>query len=106
MFGWGGWAKFAAIPALGLNLAIFRYTPRTFMHMAMTVAMNAWLCMNVSWMLSDLDKLPFLMAWAKVLFILGVGFLIAACIRGMKDKELLFEALSRFRRFRIKFFTR
>lgn len=94
-------AKVLITPTVLVNLSGFRYTERKLTGFFVTVAMNAWLIMNIFWMVSDLNKVDSLLIVARVMFIVGIGFLIAAIAKTGLDYQLLLEMLSRFRRLRI-----
>ena len=92
-----GPAKAMVVPTLAMNLLVFRYTRRALSQVAVVAAMNAWLLMNICWMVGDLDKDPRALAAARVLFGLGIVLLVVAVGRGASRPEVL----ARFRRLRM-----
>jgi hypothetical protein len=94
-------AKAMAFPTLVVNLLVFRYTKRSFGQIAVVGAMNSWLLMNISWMLSDLDKDPRLLTTARVMFGVGIALLALAVGRNVMHPQGLTAVLARFRRLRM-----
>lgn len=94
-------AKAVAAPALAVNLFVFRYTKHSFSQFAVVAAMNAWLVMNICWMVGDLDRDPRPLAVARVMFGLGMALLALAVAREAASPERLTRVLSHFRRLRI-----
>ena len=89
------------VPAAVFNLLIFRYTPRSYNDMAITGAMNAWLAMNALWIVADLRGTDSLVPLAKFFLLVGIALLISVGVRS-SSKETLFNAIRRFRRFRLR----
>ena len=94
-------AKAMVLPALAVNLFVFRYTKRSFSHFSVVAAMNCWLVMNICWMVGDLDKDPKPLAAARVMFVLGMVLLTLAVGRDAMHPERLTKVLAHFRRLRI-----
>jgi hypothetical protein len=94
-------AKMMVLPTLAFNLLVFRFTPRSFGHLSVVAAMNAWLMMNILWMAGDLDKDPRFVAAARVMFGLGLVLLALAAGRDAARPERLAKVLAHFRRLRI-----
>jgi hypothetical protein len=94
-------AKAMIGPTAAINLLVFRYTRRSFAHIAVVAAMNSWLAMNVLWMLGDLDKDPRYIAVARMMFMFGIGLLAMAVGRSGMQAGNLTRVLSHFRRLRI-----
>jgi hypothetical protein len=94
-------AKAMVLPTLAVNLFVFRYTKRSFSQFAIVAAMNAWLLMNIFWMVGDLDKNPRLIEFARALFGLGLVLLVLAIGRDAANPEALAKLLTRFRRLRV-----
>ena len=101
MLNQAGAAKLMVLPTLVVNLIAFRYTPRSLSQYAVVAAMNAWLVMNICWMVGDLDKDPRPLAIARVMFALGVGLLALAVGRNAMHPERLRQVLAHFRRVRM-----
>jgi hypothetical protein len=93
-------AKAMILPALLVNLFVFRYTSRSLSQFSVVAAMNAWLLMNIFWMLGDLDKVPAPLVVARTMFALGLVLLALAVVTSGWRGEGLREVLSRFRRLR------
>ena len=66
------------------------------------IAILSWICMNISWMFSDILALPVFFTLAKCFFALGVSFIILSIIAS----ENVSDTFSHFKRFRIKSFKR
>jgi hypothetical protein len=64
------------------------------------VAILSWICMNVSWMLSEVFHQPKYLFAGKVFFGVGVVFILLAAARSKGFSE----TFSHFRRFRFKKF--
>ena len=94
-------AKAMILPTLVVNLLVFRYTKHSFSQFAVVAAMNAWLLMNICWMVGDLDKDPAPLAAAQLMFIAGMLLLVVAVGRNAMHPERLPKALARFRRLRM-----
>ena len=94
-------AKAMIAPTVLVNLFVFRYVKRSFAQVAVVAAMNAWLAMNVFWMLGDLDRDPKLIGVARLLFAAGVALLLLAVARTGLQAENLTKVLSHFRRLRV-----
>lgn len=62
------------------------------------IAILSWICMNISWMFSDIFGMPVLLTTAKAFFGAGGIFIILAII----SSESLSETFSHFKRFRVK----
>jgi hypothetical protein len=62
------------------------------------VAILSWICMNVSWMFSDILSISFYLTMAKILFATGVMFIFLAIV----NSENVSDTFSHFKRFRIK----
>lgn len=61
------------------------------------LAILSWICMNVSWMFSEVLEIPFYLTVAKSLFGLGLAFIVGAVF----VSGSLTETFSHFKRFRI-----
>lgn len=61
------------------------------------LAILSWICMNVSWMFSEVLEIPFYLTVAKSLFGLGLAFILGAVL----VSGSLTETFSHFKRFRI-----
>jgi hypothetical protein len=61
------------------------------------LAILSWICMNVSWMFSEVLEIPLYLSVAKSLFGLGLSFILAAVF----VSGSLTETFSHFKRFRI-----
>ena len=94
-------AKAIALPALLVNLLVFRYTKHSLSQFSVVAAMNSWLVMNICWMVGDLDKDPRPIVAARVMFALGTLLLIVAAGRECMHPERLTKVLAHFRRLRI-----
>lgn len=94
-------AKAMVLPALAVNLFVFRYTKASFTHISVVAAMNSWLVMNICWMWSDLDKDPRPLAVARMMFALGAILLVLAVARDAMHPDRLTRVLAHFRRLRI-----
>lgn len=66
------------------------------------IAILSWICMNVSWMFSDILALPFYLTMAKIFFGVGIAFIILA----IATSENISDTFSHFKRFRLKNFRR
>ena len=93
-------AKAMVLPTLAVNLFVFRYTKRSFSQFAVVAAMNAWLLMNIPWMIGDLDKAPQFLESARAMFALGLILLGLAIGCDSMHPERLTKLLARFRRLR------
>ncbi|TSC56467.1 MAG: hypothetical protein G01um101418_326 [Parcubacteria group bacterium Gr01-1014_18] len=62
------WAYILIIPALVLNLTIFRYTERKASGMIVTTIINLWLLFAISWMISDLGGITVFYTVSQVCF--------------------------------------
>jgi hypothetical protein len=94
------YAKAMVAPTLAVNLFVFRYTRRSFSQISVVAAMNAWLLMNVFWMVGDFDKDARLLELARAMFGFGMLLLALAIGRAATDSERLMKVLARFRRLR------
>ena len=94
-------AKAMVLPTLLVNLLVFRYTKHSFSQLSVAAAMNSWLLMNICWMVGDLNKDPRPIAAARVMFALGILFLMLAIGREGMHAERLTKVLAHFRRLRI-----
>ena len=66
------------------------------------IAILSWICMNVSWMFSDIMGVTSYLTIAKVFFGVGVVFILMAII----TSENVSDTFSHFKRFRLKTFRR
>lgn len=89
------------IPASVFNILTFRYTPRNYNDMAITGAMNTWLAMNAVWIIADLEEIDSLIMPAKILFLVGAVLLASVSVYN-PSKQIIFDAIQRFRRFRLR----
>jgi hypothetical protein len=94
-------AKWMIFPTIAVNLFVFRYTRPVFSQLAVVAAMNSWLAMNIFWMIGDLDKDPNPLGLAKMMFALGLTFLVLAVGRNLFRPRRLVTILAHFRRLRI-----
>jgi hypothetical protein len=94
-------AKAMILPTLVVNLWVFRFARQSFSQFSVVAAMNAWLAMNIFWMIGDLDKDPRPLAAARAMFALGIVFLTLAVGREAMHPDRLAKVLTRFRRLRI-----
>lgn len=81
-----------------LSGIILCYIEKRKTHSFINAAVLSWICMNVCWMFSDILAIPSYLAVAKILFVLGIVFLIASIVTSNNINE----TFSHFRRFRIK----
>ncbi|MBI5732572.1 hypothetical protein HY967_01260 [Candidatus Jorgensenbacteria bacterium] len=102
MFGSVTFAELLILPSVIFNFAIFFYTERSFSPFAVTAAMNAWLMMNILWMVGDMERAPILVFAAKITFGIGMLFLLVAFVKSRSSREVLVSVLRRFRRLRVK----
>jgi hypothetical protein len=94
-------AKWMIFPTVAVNLFVFRYTRPLFSQLAVVAAMNSWLGMNIFWMISDLDRDPKPLGLAKMMFALGIVFLILAVGRNVFRPRSWGTVLMQFRRLRM-----
>lgn len=88
------WALYLAAPALLLHLPAAWHARRNPADLMVWLATLSWLGMNIAWVTSDMAAIPSLLAAAKVSFVAGGAFILAAL-------ALHGGALARFRRLRI-----
>ncbi|OGZ07397.1 MAG: hypothetical protein A3C93_03095 [Candidatus Lloydbacteria bacterium RIFCSPHIGHO2_02_FULL_54_17] len=89
-----------ALPAIALNLFVFRFIQKTWANICVTASMNAWVFMNILWAWGDLDASPQFIVWAKAFCVFGLLCLLFSPAKGYADAG---NALGRyFRRFRIR----
>lgn len=74
------------------------YIERRKTHTLINIAILSWICMNISWMFSEVREIPEFLLAAKVLFVTGCFFVILALF----NSENISETFSHFKRFRIK----
>jgi hypothetical protein len=74
------------------------YIEKRRTHTLINVAILCWICMNISWMFSEVLELNSYLSLAKIFFIMGSLFVIMALI----TSENISETFSHFKRFRIK----
>ncbi len=74
------------------------YIEKRRTHTLINVAILCWICMNISWMFSEVLDLNSYLSLAKIFFIMGSLFVILALI----TSENISETFSHFKRFRIK----
>jgi hypothetical protein len=67
-------------------------------HTLINIAILCWICMNISWMFSEVMELNSFLFLAKILFGAGSLFVILALL----TSENISETFSHFKRFRIK----
>jgi hypothetical protein len=92
---WGvSWALYLAVPTILLHGLAAWHSRRNPADLMVWLATLSWLGMNVAWVVSDLAKMPWMMAGAKACFLAGGAFILAAL-------ALHGGALTRFRRLRI-----
>jgi uncharacterized membrane protein YczE len=90
-------SMFMIIPTI-LSGIFLCYIEKRKTHTLINIAILNWICMNISWMFSEvLDKPEFLLM-AKSFFIVGVIFIGLA----IYFTENIAETFSHFKRFRIK----
>jgi hypothetical protein len=88
---------FMIIPTI-LSGLFLCYIEKRRTHTLINVAILCWICMNISWMFSEVLELNSYLSLAKIFFILGSLFVILALI----TSENISETFSHFKRFRIK----
>lgn len=66
------------------------------------IAVLSWICMNVSWMFSDIFTQNYYLTMAKSFFGIGILFIILA----IATSENISDTFSHFKRFRMKNFKR
>ena len=88
---------FMIIPTI-LSGLFLCYIEKRRTHTLINVAILCWICMNISWMFSEVLELNSYLRLAKIFFILGSLFVILALI----TSENISETFSHFKRFRIK----
>lgn len=64
------------------------------------IAILCWICMNVSWMFSDIHQVSSYLMIAKIFFCTGLFFIVLA----IATSEHISDTFSHFKRFRIKNF--
>jgi hypothetical protein len=74
------------------------YIEKRRTHSLINIAILCWICMNISWMFSEVLELPIYLSVAKGLFVAGCSFIAIAII----TSENISDTFSHFRRFRIK----
>jgi len=84
------------IPTIATGLCLVYIEKRKTLTL-INLAILSWICMNVSWMFSEVLEIPFYLTAAKSLFALGLGFILAAVF----VSGSLTETFSHFKRFRI-----
>jgi len=94
-------AQCLMLPTTVAALVTFRYTERSAAAYAITGAMNAWLLMNISWMLSEFHTVQAMLTASRWLFATGVVLLLTAFGVTRSARETFASVLTRFRRFRI-----
>jgi hypothetical protein len=62
------------------------------------IAIFNWICMNISWMLSDTFSEPLYLTLAKIFFFFGILFIIFAVL----TTKNISDTFSHFKRFRMK----
>lgn len=98
---WTPLAKAFIAPTFAVNLWAFRYTERTLSAMAITIAMNCWLGMNILCMLGDMNRHPELTLAGVQVLLLGLLCLLVACMRTRQIGQPFGDVAQRFRRFRL-----
>ena len=66
--------------------------------MSINIAILCWICMNISWMFSDLFTQNHYLLIAKTFFGLGILFIVTAIV----TSKNISDTFSHFKRFRIK----
>lgn len=88
---------FMILPTV-LSGIILCYIEKRRTHTLINIAILSWICMNISWMFSEVLALSSYLTIAKVFFVTGCLFVILALI----TSENVSETFSHFKRFRIK----
>ncbi len=101
MVDWTTVARLLVVPTVLVNLAVFVWTERRLAHFAVTAAVNAWVGMNVTWMIEDLGGSPIFGVVARVFGVAGV-VLIGMALVASPWRETARIALRRFRRLRVR----
>jgi FtsH-binding integral membrane protein len=88
---------FMILPTV-LSGLILCYIEKRRTHTLINIAILSWICMNISWMFSEVLELSSYLTIAKVFFVTGCLFVIMALI----TSENVSETFSHFKRFRLK----
>jgi hypothetical protein len=90
-------SMFMIIPTI-LSGIFLCYIEKRKTHTFINIAILNWICMNISWMFSEILDKPEFLLMAKSFFIVGVIFIGLA----IYFTENIAETFSHFKRFRIK----
>ena len=74
------------------------YIEKRRTHTLINIAILCWICMNISWMFSEVLEINSYLTLAKIFFATGSLFVILALL----TSENISETFSHFKRFRIK----
>jgi hypothetical protein len=89
-----------ALPTVLLNVLVFPFIVRSWANWLVAGAMVAWSCMNVLWMVYDLQLLAWGLSGGKVFLVLGALMLAAAGF--VNRSAALTLVAARFRRLRVR----
>src|SRR3989338_1943806 len=88
-------------PAIFFNFMTFFYIERHSGSVLAVMAVNSWLLMNIFWAVADIYHMSISMAYAKLMFWSGLGFLLTGLAIHRDYKQYVFLVFYRFRRLRI-----
>jgi hypothetical protein len=88
---------FMILPTV-LSGLILCYIEKRRTHTLINIAILCWICMNISWMFSEVLEINSYLTLAKIFFATGSLFVILALL----TSENISETFSHFKRFRIK----
>jgi hypothetical protein len=88
---------FMILPTI-LSGLILCYIEKRRTHTLINIAILCWICMNISWMFSEVLEINSYLTLAKIFFATGSLFVILALL----TSENISETFSHFKRFRIK----
>lgn len=101
MLEWSTPVAVLVIPTILCNLTTLAYVERANNSRVAVLIVNAWLLMNVFWILADMYSFSSGLIYAKILFGLSVGLLLFGMIRNRGYRHYVFLVFYRFRRFRM-----
>jgi len=88
---------FMILPTV-LSGLILCYIEKRRTHTLINIAILCWICMNISWMFSEVLEINSYLTLAKIFFATGSLFVVLALL----TSENISETFSHFKRFRIK----
>ncbi len=102
MMGWKIVPAILAFPAIAMGCIIFVYADKTPRLLAVTVAGSTWMFMDICWMIGENFEIGMFNILSHIMFWVTFICLAYSLTKSREYRESVMEALSGFRRMKVK----